>query len=183
MIILIVIMALSCSLLYFMHKEKRERTEKEKIFNTWLDAQSESDIKTHTLENLKAISKIQYLAEDMTVQNISLYNINNNDSCRLTSKLANKYKLIYYFSNKGCPGCHEPIILKLDEIGKKIGYDKIIILANFETKRHLNTYWLNKPSLLLIHRISNDLGLFNILDDSHYAYAFLLNSDLSPVNL
>lgn len=79
MIILIVIIALSCSLLYFMHKEKRERTEKEKIFNTWLDAQSESDIKTHTLENLKAISKIQYLAEDMTVRNICLYNINNNN--------------------------------------------------------------------------------------------------------
>ena len=116
------------------------------------------------------------MAEGGTVNNIVLFGLDG-DSVRLNQKLSTTPKLVYYFSSNGCPGCFEPVLFRLDSLGKKIGYENIIILAKFSNTRGLKVYWEDKPQQIPIYRVSENPGLFYSNLDYEYAYSFLLSNN------
>lgn len=128
------------------------------------------------LDVVTGLAKVQYMAEGEMLKNLSLYDING-DSCRLEEQLSPHPKLVYFFSENGCPGCFEPVLFKLDELGKKIGYDHILVLARFTNKRGFKTYWSDKPQQLPVFRVDKHLQLFYAHVNYDYACAFLLNND------
>jgi hypothetical protein len=125
--------------------------------------------------NLVEISKLQYRAEGNKVRDLMLFDLDG-DSIHLHEKLSENPKVFYYFPENGCPSCFEPILLKLDSIGMKIGRDNIIILAKFSSNRRLNAYWIDKPREIPIYRIRENLVFPHLSDDHDYAYAFLLDN-------
>lgn len=139
--------------------------------------QSQFNQITDMSKSLLQLSKIQYMAESGIVNNIMLYTLEG-DSIQLQEKLSSIPKLVYYFSSNGCPGCFEPVIFQLNTLGKKIGYENILILAKFSNNRNLKSYWSDKPKKMSIYRIDESLGLF-YSPDYDYAYAFLLNHNMN----
>lgn len=152
--------------------------EKERLYNGWLTCKSDADLKDYTQDNLKAISKIQFIAEGEKARNVELYDMQGKVAGTLKDYVAGESKLIYYFSNRGCVGCYEPVLYKLDSLVKKIGKEHLLVLADFPNRRTLDVYWSEKQMDLPIYRVHEDLGLFRSLTDAHYAYAFLTDKNL-----
>lgn len=156
-----------------------EPDKKNNIFNNrWLTCQSDADLENYTQENLKAISKIQFIAEGEMARNVRLYDTDGKEAGTLKDHLAGESKLIYFFSVQGCAGCYEPVLYKLDSLVNRIGRNRLLVLAEFPNKRTMDVYGMEKHPDLPVYRIQEDLGLFRSLTDSHYAYAFLTDKTL-----
>ena len=100
----------------------KNKLNNRKIQKIVVASQLQTDDLTEKLETLNQLSIIQYMAEGGTVNNIVLFGLDG-DSVRLYEKLRTTPKLMYYFSANGCPGCFEPVLFRLDSLGKKIGYE------------------------------------------------------------
>lgn len=159
------------------YKLYRTRQERQRLYSGWLTCQSDADLKTYTHDNLKAISKIQFIAEGETARNVKLYDTAGKEAGTLQEHLSEEPKLIYFFSNQGCAGCYEPVLYKLDSLVNNIGKKHLLVLGEFPNRQTMDVYGLEKYPNLPIYRIGEELGLFHSLTDSHYAYAFLMDKN------
>lgn len=132
----------------------------------------------HLLDNrnkLITFHKIQYYAENCLINNIKLYNRDNKELF-LQNILSHSPQFIYYFSEKGCTGCFEPFLYKLDSLSNSIGSDNIIVISEFSNNRSFKKFIENKFNKINIYRTKEKLGIINI-QDYEYAYAFLTDSN------
>lgn len=169
---------LICLNVWLSYNLYRTRQEKHRLYNGWLSCQSDADLQNYTHDNLKAISKIQFIAEGEVAHNVKLYGTDGKEAGTLKDHLSAEPTLIYFFSNQGCAGCYEPVLYKLDSLVNKIGKEHLLVLAEFPNRRTMEVYGLEKHVDLPVYRIQEELGLFRSLTDMHYAYAFLMDKDL-----
>ena len=122
------------------------------------------------------LSIFQYHAENKNVTNVELYDCNNKNIF-LADILSNRPKLIYYYSEKGCLGCYEPFLYKLDSLSNSIGSDNIIVISDFSNHRSFMVSMNNKFKHLNIYRTKEKLEIISNKEND-YAYAFLIESDM-----
>lgn len=166
---------LVCLNVWVCYRYYTTQQEKNNLYKGWLDCKSNADLQAYTNDNLKAISKIQFIAEGEIARNVKLYDVEGKEAGSLQKQLSSEPKLIFFFSNRGCAGCYEPVLYKLDKWVEKIGKEHLLVLADFPNQRTMDVYWSEKRMDLPIYRIQEDLDLVRSLNDSHYAYAFLMD--------
>ena len=132
----------------------------------------------HLLDNhnkLITFSKLQYHAENQEIKDIMIYDKENKE-LPISDMLSNHSKLIYYYSEKGCNGCFEPFLYKLNSISNSIGKNNIIVISDFPNYRTFKASVGDKFKNIDIYRISERPELIKA-QDHEYAYAFLMKSD------
>lgn len=126
-------------------------------------------------QKLILFSKLQYHAENQEIKNIIIYDKENKE-LPISDILSNHSKLIYYYSEKGCNGCFEPFLYKLDSISNFIGKNNIIVISDFPNYRIFKASTENKLKNINIYRVSEKLELIKS-QEHEFAYAFLMKSD------
>lgn len=166
---MIVFNIIMCVKLYKNKNNLKELSEK------YWDCHFQLNYNIDNVDKLVALSILQYNAENKYVSNVELYDRYNNKQL-LSDVLSDQPKLLYFFSEKGCSGCYEPFLYKLDSLGYALGAHNIIVVSDYHNYRSFTSVVNNKYNNINLYRTD---GKIQIVSDKEYdyAYAFLINSN------
>ena len=91
-------------------------------------------------------------------------------------------KIIFRYSQLGCMACVDKELKRIDNLAKKIGYDKIIVLATYFSNRDLYSY--KRVNDIKVEMYNIPIGSFhNDIEKLKIPYIFIVNKTLEIKSL
>lgn len=171
----ILIVSLLGANLVVAHHLRKTKSVNAELYNRTIEQTVEQDIHSNKNENRLILSLGQLVLEGEKLNDIPLYT-KDDEKTNLSNVLTESYKLIYFFSHDGCNACYEPFLIKLEEMSQKIGKENMLLLTNMN-RRTLKLLWGEKDDELYPYRMIEEFN--SPAFDISYAYAFLLNKDMT----
>ena len=135
---------------------------------------SYQDHYSNTIDILKNRNAFQILAEGNTIDNNIYVNNDKDKPVLLRDILGFKPKIVLIYSEINCSTCVEEVLLKLKEVGEKIGVENIIILGSYSNIRDLSVFLrINGVNFPFYNLKFQDLGIFT--EKSEFPYIFIYN--------
>ncbi|GEM_PF-5256172 len=143
---------------------------KERHFNTSLEniIVTTSTMKSYAVEELLMHMEFDYaLLKDVSViqndyANIFVDTLHHRTDSLMLSGLLQDNKVVFVFAQYACNTCVSEQLIILNKLGKKIGYENIIIIADKNSHNIELFLKSNNCKLNLYETNTNNLGLFDI---------------------
>lgn len=130
---------------------------------------------SYKIENMIILSKLQHSMERKGVQNILLYDKDNN-RVQFDGLYSDDYRLGYFISEQSCFVCYKSFFYILKETSNIIGKNKIALICKFKNRRNFQAFIKEHNLDFDIYRTEEDFGLFEEYND--YPFAFRITHGL-----
>jgi len=142
--------------------------------------QEENANMSYKIENMIVLSKLQHSMEGRNVQDVWLYDKNNNIS-QFDELYRNGYRLGYFISEQSCSVCYQSFLNVLKEASNTIEKSKIVLICKFENRRNFQAFIKDHDLDFDVYRTEEDFGLFEEYND--YPIVFRITPDLRMENV